>query len=289
METPGTNLKFHTSHKAYIGLHKYFLNNHEELINRGLAFLNGDTLQVFNPQIDIEFSILDEDFDFFYHFAYTKSKWTSLVNNYVDFNQLDLVKGDILSRESKKAVSYNISFSFGNSHSNGKGCLMTLVFSRRPDKESPILHAYMRASEMTKRLIFDLTLLDRIGKYVYGKEVRFSIHIQATMMYVQGSNSFPMWDKIVKMEKFLKPIRGTKLYNNLIKHRDKYLNIDVGEVVYGAHKRNAWVLQGLNPFKRNPLKISDCTFKPFKDYPEGIVTAKQRKEYDRNIRVAKRE
>jgi len=287
METTGINLKFPTSQQAYIGLHKYFLNNYEKLVEEGVAFLNGDTLQIFNPQISIDFSVLDEEFDFFYHFAYTKSKWTSLVNNYVDFNQLDLVKGDVLTREKKKSVSYNVAFGFNNSHNNGKGCLMSLVFSRRPDSDIPTIHAYMRASEMTKRLIYDLTLLDRLGKYVYGHGARFSIHLQATMMYVQGSNSFPMWDKITKLEKFLKPIKGTKLYKNLIKHRDKYKTVDVAEVVYGAHKRNAWVLQNLNPHNRSPVRISDCTFKPFKGYPEGIITVAQRKAYDKAQKLQK--
>ncbi len=251
-------LNYTTSEKAYIEIHRDFLENHQEWIEDGKAFLNGDTLQVFDVHMNIDISVLNEEFDFFKHFAYTKHKWSSLVSNYVNFDELSLVKGEVLSRESKNATNYNIMMRFSNKHGHGKACLMTLVFSRRPYSDIPRITATMRSSEMTKRLIFDLTLLDRIGKFVYGENQRFKVSIFATQMYLQGSLSFPMFDSIVPLRKFMKPIKKTVLYDRIMKSVKKFKSIDPDKIAYGSHKRNAWVLQGLNPHNRDPLLIGDC-------------------------------
>lgn len=251
-------LNYTTSEKAYINIHKDFLENHEKWIKDKKAFLNGDTLQVFDVHMNIDISSLDEDFDFFKHFAYTKHKWSSLISNYVNFNELSLVKGDVLSREAKSATNYNVMMRFSNKHGHGKACLMTLVFSRRPYSDIPRITATMRSSEMTKRLIFDLTLLDRIGKFVYGENQRFEVSIFATQMYLQGSLSFPMFDTIIPLKKFMKNIKGTIIYDRIMKSVKKFKNKNPDDIAYGSHKRNAWVLQGLNPHNRKPLYIKDC-------------------------------
>lgn len=281
-------LKYATSDEAYIGVNSYLATKSAKIVKKKQGYINGDTIQVYNPVISIAKSWLNEDFDFFKHFAYTSSKWTSLVNNYVDFNHLELIKSDVLNREAKSAPTYNVTYIFSNSHGHGKGCLISLTFSRRLDSDIPHLNASMRASEVTKRLMFDLMLLDRIAKFVYGHNQTVAITLAPVMMYLQGSLTFPMFDTIIPFKKLFKGIEDDKLVSKIIIARNKFLKADPDTIAYGAHKRNAWVLQNLNPYNRKPLLIRDCTFKPFKEYPEGIISVAQRKEYDKKQKRLKK-
>lgn len=55
--------------------------------------------------------------------------------------------------------NYNVSYIFNNKHDNGKQCLIAATFSKRFQEDIPVITMVLRASEITKRLMFDLLLV----------------------------------------------------------------------------------------------------------------------------------
>lgn len=102
--------------------------------------------------------------------GYTQSKWSSLLNNYLDLDSLDKLKLQIRELEKNKAINrnYHIGFNFADSHGNGKGCLVSGMFSRMIGIDKPRLTIVMRASDVVTRLPWDLLLAIRMGEYVFG-------------------------------------------------------------------------------------------------------------------------
>lgn len=50
---------------------------------------------VYNVFIKIRKAWVDPDFDYGRCFNYKETKWTSLLNNYIDFNKLDLLRSKL--------------------------------------------------------------------------------------------------------------------------------------------------------------------------------------------------
>lgn len=118
----------------------------------------------------IEEAKFDPEFDFGKIMGYTQSKWSSLLNNYLDLDSLDKLKLQIRELEKNKAINrnYHIGFNFADSHGNGKGCLVSGMFSRMIGIDKPRLTIVMRASDVVTRLPWDLLLAIRMGEYVFG-------------------------------------------------------------------------------------------------------------------------
>ena len=72
---------------------------------------------------------------------------------------------------------------FNNHHDNGKQCLIAATFSKRFGEDIPVITMVIRASEITKRLIFDFLLIQRMAEYVYGPDQSVQINLFATQMY----------------------------------------------------------------------------------------------------------
>ena len=175
-------LEFATSQEAWEKLNEAFLRLDPVLFEKG-GVANSGVAACYNVFVKIRKAWVDPDFDFGRLFNYTEAKWTSLLNNYIDFNKLDLLRSKLRFLKAKYNQNYNISYVFNNKHDNGKQCLLAATFSKRFQEDVPVITMVLRASEITKRLIFDLLLIQRMSEYVYGPDQTVQLNIFATQMY----------------------------------------------------------------------------------------------------------
>ena len=212
------SFSFKTGDEAWEKLNKMFIEQDDKLglfaENQGAVITN--SLFTYGLTVLVEEAKFDPKFDFGKIFGYTQSKWSSLLNNYIDLDALDKLKFQIRELEKNKAVNrnYHIGFNFADSHGNGKGCLVSGIFSRMIFIEKPRLTVVMRASDIVTRLPWDLLLAVRMGEYVYG-HTEFTIELMIrsafaddfTLMLFNGYEPIePLIDKI-KNEKRRKRLR----------------------------------------------------------------------------------
>lgn len=176
------SLEFATSQEAWEKLNEAFLRIDPVIFGKG-ATANSGVAVAYNVFIKIRKAWVDPDFDYGRCFNYKEAKWTSLLNNYIDFNKLDLLRSKLRVLKKSYNQNYNVSYTFNNHHDNGKQCLLAATFSKRFNEDVPVITMVMRASEITKRLIFDLLLVQRMAEYVYGPEQTVQLNIFATQMY----------------------------------------------------------------------------------------------------------
>lgn len=163
---------FDNSIQAWECLNEAFLRN-DGWLN---ASVHGHCLYSYDTVIGIRDPRVDPEFDFGRHFNYTANKWKQLVNNYVDFKELRELREKLDPIDFEKKP-YALALQFSNNHQHGKNCLISMVFSRRPRQVLPNISVFLRASEVTKRLICDLLLFQRIGEYMYhGGKFTVTIH-----------------------------------------------------------------------------------------------------------------
>lgn len=172
------HFKFPDGVTAWSEINKMFLKQEPTLFEDGQGAVITGSLYTYGLTIEIEDAKFDPDFDFGKIMGYTISKWTSLLNNYLDLDSLDVLKRQIRELEKNKSVNrnYHIGFNFADSHGNGKGCLVSGIFSRMINIEKPRLSVILRASDVVTRLPWDLLLMLRLGSYVYGHE-NFTIEL----------------------------------------------------------------------------------------------------------------
>ena len=164
--------------QAWSELNLKFIRKDPELFGENQGADITGSLFSYGITMLIENATFDPDFDFGKIMGYTQSKWSSLLNNYLDLDVLDQLKNTVRELEKNKAVNrnYHLAFSFADAHNNGKGCLVSGVFSRMIYIEKPRLTIVMRASEIVTRLPWDLLLACRLGEYVFG-HTDFSIEV----------------------------------------------------------------------------------------------------------------
>lgn len=255
METLKT-FEFGTSQAAWEGINEYFLLNPEDILNRQ-GTVSGSLIIAYDTLIKIRKLRVDPDFDFGKTFNYRNQKWNTLVNNYVNLNLLDLVKIEVQNREQKRDSNYNIAFMFDNTHVSGKGCLLSLTFSRRNYSDQPILVVSMRSSEIVKRLNFDFLLIQRIGEYVYGSKAHIAAHIYIPNMYTVPEVT-AMYHKHKNLREMMANIKNlTPFQAKVLATLDKFQDIDINKISYKIHQRAAKVLQGHGDLK--PLLAKDLT------------------------------
>jgi hypothetical protein len=181
-------LNFLTSQEAWEGLNELFIYNEESIVKRN-GTRSGNQLIAYDTFVNISKLWMDPALDFNKLFNYKKNKWVTLVNNYVDRNYLDIVKLDVKTREAKKDNTYNVSYQFSNQHNHGKGCLLSITFTRRPYFPDPLLIVHLRSSEIVKRLGLDFLLVQRIAEYVYGDGVNAGAKFYFPNMYTMSEVS----------------------------------------------------------------------------------------------------
>lgn len=274
-------LEYANSQEAWEGLNEYFLNNEEDILQLGCR--NGSQLIAFDNVIKIRKAWVDPEMDFGNTFGYRAQKWTGLINNYVNLNYLDILKSQILAKENAKGAykNYNISMQFDNSHGHGKNCLLSLTFSRTQETDIPIATFHLRSSEITKRLLLDLLLVQRIAEHIYGVDQHIMIKMLCTNMY-QSAESFSMYD-LHKPIKDVIDIKGeqSNWQERVIKTLENFQTVDPAKITYKVFLRSVNQLQKLKGDK--PMYARDLLlFKKDIEYPEDCITLAQRKKYKRD-------
>lgn len=231
---------------------------------------------------------VDPNFDFGRMFGYRIQKWSSLLNNYLDRNYLDLLRDEILIREKRKAKSYNYVLHFKNTHISGKDCLISLVISRRVISDRPTLLFHVRISEVTKRLLLDFLLVQRIAEFIFGKNPDVEIRFFSPACYITFEN-FSMYDihrpikKLIPKDKELGVFqkRMLKVLNNFKTIKDPY------SIKYKVNRRAALQLQtdeeGMPLSGKVGLYAKDLLItKDTIIYPKDCITEQQRRKYRKN-------
>lgn len=233
---------------AWEGMNEFLANNQTEITNNGYGGTYGTEMVLYGAIINVELAKMDANFDFGKELGYTNKKWSKLVNNYINFDYLELVKSEVLAREKKKATSYNHVFHFDNSHGSGKDCLISLQFQKRLDEDYPCVIFTTRASECTKRLIFDLLLIQRMTEYVYGTKQIINAKLFIPFMYI-NVESYLIYchhkggpDKILTKDDELEDY--TLFQKRIFDRWEKFTTVDISEIKYRVHKRAAMQIQG---------------------------------------------
>ena len=273
------SLEFATSQEAWEKLNEAFLRIDPILFSKG-SVANAGLAVSYNVFVKIRKAWVDPDFDYGRHFNYTEAKWTTLLNNYLDFNQLDLVKSQVRMRRASYNQNYNVSYIFNNSHNNGKQCLLSATFSKRFQEDVPVITMVVRASEITKRLLFDLLLIQRMSEYVYGKDQTVQINIFATQMY-GNIETLLMYAAHKPLKKILKGTdKNSSWIQRVLEINDKFMKGT--EKDFSSYKVYLRCFKVLRPdiYSYKPLLAKNMIIEEDDiEYPEDCITFSQRRKY----------
>lgn len=209
-----------TTQAAWEKINEYMIQASDKEISKYGGRVSS-TVVLYDVLFDISKAWVDPDFDFAKLFGYHANKWNRLLSNYLSLDHLDLVKSQVMVKE-KSSSPYNITYKFSNQHDSGKGCLISVVFQRRPSDNTRRLVVNIRSSEVTKRLIFDLLLVQRMGEYVYGEGVDLAVTLFCGYMW-STTELLVTYDIYKKLDMLIgdnnNPI-ATKIKENLKKLSD---------------------------------------------------------------------
>ena len=143
----------------------------------------------------------------------------------------------------------------------------------------------LRASEITKRLIFDFLLIQRMSEYVYGKNQTVQINCFATQMY-GNVETLLMY---AAHKPFKKILKGTDKKSSWIVRLNEVYN----KFMTTTEKENSSYKVFLRCFK--VLRPDLYTYKPLLaknlvleedegiEYPEDVISYSQRKAYKKKL------
>lgn len=278
--------EFATSQEAWEKLNEAFFIKDPEIFDSNNSSYNSGMTVLYNVFIKIRKAWVDPDFDYNKMFNYKEQKWTLLVNNYLDLNKLDLLRSKVRYFQSKYNQNYNLSYSFDNNHGNGKGCLLSATFSRRIGDDIPVITMMLRSSEITKRLIFDFLLVQRMGEYIYGPEQSFMINVFATQMY-GNTETLLMYNTHKPVKKLLKRSYDQEWAKSAQAVFDKFMNNPHSFGTYKVYLRSAKCLnpEAFNrkstPLLAKNLHIYDKNIDI--EFPENCITLSQRRKYLKSL------
>lgn len=275
-----------TLQKGWEKINEYLFMEVEEIQARGGGMYSTEMISYGN-YIKMNRGWVDPEFNFGRTLGYAKAKWSSLVSNYTDMKYLDLLRSEVTHRVKRKADSYNYSFHFSNHHGHGKDCLMTLLFSKKIEEENPTLIFSIRTSEVTKRLLWDFLLVQRIGEYVYGHN-KFEVHLFAPSMYIT-CESFVMYNNVKSIHDLYdsRPNKGrpNKFQDRTIRTLDDYIkHPDPESIKYRVHRRSCTQVQkddegnpisGVKDLLAGSLSLKGWPL----DLPKEAITKKQIRQY----------
>lgn len=275
------SLEFATSQEAWEKLNEAFLRLDPVLFDKG-ATANSGVAVAYNVFIKIRKAWVDPDFDYGRCFNYKETKWTSLLNNYIDFNKLDLLRSKLRILKNKYNQNYNVTYMFNNHHDNGKQCLIAATFSKRFQEDIPVITLVVRASEITKRLIFDFLLIQRMAEYVYGPDQSVQINLFATQMY-GNVETLLMYSAYKPLKKVIKGIDNP--WTKRVK--EVYKKIQNGtEKEWSSFKVFFRSFKVLRPdlYEYQALLAKDLLLE-YEDieYPENVISYSQRKAYKKKL------
>lgn len=275
------SLEFATSQDAWEKLNEAFLRLDPVLFDKG-ATANSGVAVSYNVFIKIRKAWVDPDFDYGRCFNYKETKWTSLLNNYIDFNKLDLLRSKLRILKNKYNQNYNVTYMFNNHHDNGKQCLIAATFSKRFQEDIPVITMVIRASEITKRLIFDFLLIQRMAEYVYGPDQSVQINLFATQMY-GNVETLLMYSAYKPLKKVIKGTdnpwtkRVKEVYKKILKGTEKeWSSFKVFFRSFKVLRPDLYEYQALLA-KDLLLEYEDI------EYPENVISYSQRKAYKKKL------
>ena len=286
MKDQFTFLEFGSLQTGWEGINEFLFLECEAICKKG-GGLYGPEFVSYNNYVVMKRAWVDPEFDFGKKLGYAIKKWSSLVNNYADIRYLDLLRAEINRRKNRNARSYNFSFHFSNHHGSGKDCLISLMFTKRVGVPHPILIFQVRTSEVTKRLLFDFLLVQRIGEYIYGNN-DFEVHLYAPSMYITAE-SFVMYNNIKPIKKLIKEHKEKfnntsedhKFQQKVFKTYKEYMDHpDPDGIRYKVHRRSAMQirrdekgepLSGVKSMLAKNLQLCDYPL----DISKDIITRKQ--------------
>ena len=233
-----TQFEFPNLETAWEGINEYLANEQDKILAAGGSFYSSEMV-LYDTVIHCFKSTISDDFNFGKALGYRNKKWSKLINNYVNFNYLDLVKSEVNRREGRRGSHYTHTFHFDNSHGSGKDCLISLTFCRRKGQDNPFVIYNTRASEATSRMIFDFLLIQRIVEYVYGKgkTVEVVCYIPFVFINVERFLIYMAYKgkKVVK----IKDDTPTRYQANLLKKYKFFKETPIEQIKYKIHKRVA--------------------------------------------------
>lgn len=246
-----TTLEFSDLQKAWEGINEYLYLECEKIVKKGGGSYGTEWVS-YNNFVRIHRAWVEPEFDFGTKLGYARQKWTTLVGNYIDFKYLDMLRNWIGHRQGKKARSYNYSFHFSNHYGAGKDCLVSLIFTKRINAAHPIVVFHLRTSEVTKRLLFDFLLVQRVIEYVYGHN-DVEVHLWAPSFYITAE-SFVMYNNIRPIKKLLKRHKAKhegeyqkanhEFQTKILTTFDKMLAVeDPLKINYKVHRRSVMQIQ----------------------------------------------
>jgi len=242
-----------TSQEAWEWVNEYLATQEAEVRKLG-GIRSGPQVISYDHFMEIDVAWVNPDFDFGNIFGYKKQKWSKLITNYVDMNWLDITKSRVLERESRKAQSYNIEFKFTNTHSSGHGCLISLVFQRRHTNDNPVVIINIRSSEVTKRLLMDFLLIQRMAEYIYGAKEGISLKLFCGNMYMTAEN-FVMYHNHKDLTTFIDP-EHSGMEERIMNIYNKFTAPDAMEKIkYKVFLRS---VKRLNGHPNPPLLAKNC-------------------------------
>jgi len=229
-----------------------FLATQEERIKKNGGIRSGAQIISYDHFMEINKAWVDPEFDFGFMFGYKPQKWSILKSNYVDMNMVDLVKSEVLEREKKKTQNYNLAFKFSNTHGSGHGCLISCVFQRRHSHDNPVVIINIRSSEVTKRLLMDFLLVQRITEYIYGEDVSASVKLFSGNVYLSAEN-FVMYHNHKDLHTFINP-EHSGMEQRIYDIYNKFIQPEAMNISYKVHLRAVKRLQKVDT---SSLKAKD--------------------------------
>lgn len=233
-------LKFSTPLEAWEGLNRSFL------LHEDLNFKTGNGASyVYDLVLKIKHGgEIPEDFDFGKHFDYYITKWNTLCTDYLDMESLNEAKSEWefeRSKESKKQKNViNIPIYFAHRHKNSKRCLLAGVISKRVRSNTNTLTIFLRASEVTKRLMVDLVLFARIGEYIFSNK-NFELVVHFNQIF-NDDTVLLMYHTYESIFDILRD-SNTERSKNIKEELKKLLEVDPKKVKYKVYKRILRVLR----------------------------------------------
>lgn len=281
------NESFHeTSQAAWEWINEYLAFTADTIHERNGVRYTSEVIS-YDNFLHIHTNWVDPEFNFGNMFGYTKHKWSKLKSNYINWDFLELAKTEIAGREKRRQFHYNLTIPFNNAHGSGKGCLLSLTFTRQANQDAPSLIMTVRASEVTKRLLFDFLLVQRIAEYVYGGNRTTSLKLYCPSMYI-STYTFLMYHIHRPLPMLAKKwkAQGLPFTDKLLGELDKYLNNPPDFVKYKLQQRVSYQLHRNKPGstlpKMPPLLVKDLLLMDeIIPYPADCITLKQRKAFKR--------
>ena len=257
-------IKVKDSVEAWEVLNEMLALKGDEVIKQG-GFIRGNQTFLYFTDIEIKRIRANPDFDFGFLCGYTNYKWTSLVNNYLDFAALEELKKEVNKMDKDGMEYYSTFMNFVNTSKQGHSCLMSLSCCRYTLKGEPVVIVNTRATEATKRFLMDLVLVQRIVEYIYGTN-KIKVYFHALYSFITPE-SFVMYHNhrnvydLVKENPKQEDEQAAKWVATIKKTLDDLLSVDESTVKYKVMRRAVRQLQlgedGKPMSKRKPLLVKD--------------------------------